>query len=303
MPFFLLIVLGYLLRRRGRLTEAFFQEANWFVFSITLPVSLFCSIAFSSHALNVTPKFLWHMFLTTAASFVVIWAVTELVFQDKTMVGTLVQGAFRGNFALLGLPLVTAVMGNGAAQKAALALLIVVPTYNVLSVLVLNVRGVTTEKPSALSLLKGVATNPMILGIALALPVYFFELRIPFGITQTLTFVGNVATPLGLLSVGGLFRIQDATARLRPAMFAVAIKNVIQPVLLMLLSIFMGFQGDDLLILFVMYAAPVSVSSYPMASALGGDPPLASNIIILSTLLSAFVFAAGIYFLRLFQLI
>lgn len=302
-PFFLLIVLGGYFRMRKIVPETFFQLANNFVYKIALPLNLFLTIATPAESVTISARFLWFIALGTLGMYLLIWGVTELLFRDKTIVGTLVQGGFRGNFALLGLPLVTAVAGASAGQLAAFAIIAVIPLYNFLSVVALMVRGNAPGRPQPLKILREVATNPLIVATLLAMPLFLLRIRLPYFAEQTLGYITQTATPLGLLSIGGLFRLADATARLRPALYASLFKNLIQPALLVPLGMLVGLQGEELLVLFVLTAAPGAVSAYPMACALGGDGPLASNTLILTTFFSAFVFAAGIYLMRAFGLI
>jgi predicted permease len=296
-PFFLLIALGLMLGKFKWVQKQFFVEANSFVYQIALPISLFCSIA-SPEAGAIVPSFVAYMFAATLLSFFFVWGITELVFKDKSIVGTLVQGGFRGNTALLGIPLATAVAGPSGAQKAAMGVLAVVPVYNVFSVFILMLRGKEKAKPNWASIGKGILHNRLILGIVLALPFALLKIRIPDFLFRTANLVGQTATPLGLLSIGGLFQLSDATARLRPALYASSFKLLIVPGLLDFFAYQMGFRGEELLVMFLLFAAPTAISSYSMASALRGDAPLASNIVIITTILSGFIFAAGIYIMR-----
>lgn len=303
MPFFFLIVLGAVFRGRNLLPRKFFELANKFTFKIALPFQLFYNIAQIERGIDGMGFFMLYILVVTLISFAVIWIVTELLYKDKNIIGTLVQGAFRGNFVLLGIPLAVSVMGDSAVKTAAIASLVVIPLYNVLSVIILSVRGSDDSARSPLGILLAIAANPLIIGICCAVPFFIFKIRIPEMIDNTMLYVGQTATSLGLLSIGGLLSVSDATARLKPSMYAVVIKNLLLPAVIMPVSYLAGFRRDELLVLLVLTAAPVAISSYIMASEMGGDAPLASNILILSTFLSGFVLAAGIYILKTFSFI
>lgn len=304
MPYFLLIALGIGLRVCKAVPRSFFEGANRFTFRVALPLQLFCTIADMELRGGSTGYFMLFVLLATVISFIVIWALTEIIYRNKKhMIGTLVQGAFRGNFVLLGVPLAGSVLGQGAMQVAAVASAVVVPAYNALSVVALSVRGKSEKKPSVLDVLSDIIKNPLIIGIALAVPFILTGLRLPAMLDTTARFVGQTATPLGLLSVGGMLNLADATARLRPAIYACVIKNLLLPVCVMSTGLFAGYRGAELLVLLVLSASPVAISSYAMAVEMGGDGPLASNILILTTFVSGFVLAAGIYLLKTFALI
>ncbi len=304
MPYFLLIVLGVIFRRTGLVSREFFGLANRFTFRVALPFQLFCNISQIDNNHPVAKRFMLFVLLVTLLSFVLIWAVTELIYRkQKHLIGTLVQGAFRGNFVLLGAPIAASVLGDGAMQFASLTSIIVIPTYNILSVVVLIARGKSDEPQSISRVIKGIATNPLIIGIFCAIPIMLLQIKLPTMVAQTLTYVGQTGTPLGLLSIGGMLTWGDATKRIRPALYSALIKNFILPACVMALSYQLGFRGEELLVLLVMCAAPVAISTYSMAAEMGGDAPLASNILILSTLFSGFTLAVGIYLLKTLSLI
>lgn len=304
MPYFLLILLGIILRRSGLVSRGFFSSANSFTFHVALPFQLFINIVNIEKIVGNDMRFMFYMFMVTLVSFGVIWAVTEVVYRkDKVIIGTLVQGSFRGNFILLGVPLADAVLGQSAAQIASLCSVVAIPAYNVLSVIVLMTRGKGSEKQTVGSICHSIATNPLIIGSLCALPFLFLDIRLPQMVQTAVSYVGSTGTPLGLLSIGGLLNLADATARLKPALYSVFIKNLILPAVAMLISYYIGYRNEELLVLLVFTATPVAIGSYAMACEIGGDAALASNILILSTFFSGFTLALGIYILKAFALI
>jgi predicted permease len=272
------------------------------VFRIALPVQLFLTVAGSGSTYGAT-GFLLYTLAVTVGSFIIIWIVTELCWKEKALIGTLVQGAFRGNYMLLGIPLAKAVLGESAERVAAFAIIGVVIAYNALSVFVLLARGSSGKRQSFWYILFNAAKNPLIVGTLLGLPVMLLNIEIPYIFSETLHYVAQIATPLGLLSIGGSLNLADATARLKPALYASAIKVVLLPLVAVSLSVVLGYRGPELLVLLVMTASPTSVSSYAMAMEIGGDGPTASNILIITTFSSAFMLAMGIYLLKTFALI
>ena len=302
MPFFLLILLGACFVKIGIAPKSFFQTANSFIFKVALPTQLFYNVAATTGESMLTGSFMLYSAAVAVASFFVIWGVTELIYKDKTIIGTLVQGAYRGNYILLGIPLAGMVLGTGAMQAASVASVVVIPLHNIFSIIVLLARG--NAKPQSIrGTLKGIALNPLIIGILLAIPVMVLQIRLPEAILRTIMYVGATGTPLGLLSVGGVLTLAGATARLGPAIYASMIKVLLLPAVIMPVSYLLGFRGEELLILLMMTATPSAVSSYVMAVEMNGDGPLAANIMILTTLFSAFILAAGIYIMRSLGLI
>lgn len=304
MPYFLLIVLGLILRKSGLVSRDFFNGANRFTFRVALPFLLFCNIVMIEKNAGSAGGFMLYVLVVTLASFAAVWVLTEILYRgDKAVIGTLVQGAFRGNFVLLGIPLAGSVLGASAAQIAALASIIIIPAYNALSVVVLSARGIDPEKQSPAGILHNIASNPLVIAMLCAIPIWLLDIRLPLMMQTAVGYVSATAAPLGLLSIGGLLNLPDVTARIRPALYSILLKNFVLPAVVVFVSYRLGFRNEELLVLFVLSAAPVAVSSYAMASEMGGDAPLASNILILSTFVSAFVLAFGIYLLKSLALI
>lgn len=298
-PFFLLILLGAILVNLKVLSRDFLNGCNKFVYKIALPVNLFLSAASIDWSVEVSGSFLLFCLIATLANFAVIWAVTELLWRKKrSMISCLVQGGFRGNYALLGVPLAVAVLGDAAIAPATVTAAIIIPAYNALSVVVMLARGKDTEGANVKKLVKGIVTNPLIIGIALGLCVSALGWKLPYVLDTTAGYISATATPLGLLSIGGIFNLKAATARLKPTLYASAIKLLIAPAVMVTIAYLLGFRSAELLVVFIAFGAPVAVSSYPMAVQLGADAPLAANILIVTTFFSAFTLAGGIWLLR-----
>ncbi len=302
LPFFLLILTGAFLKWRGVFSAGFFKTCNTLVYRMALPVQLFMTIL-NSGGPGKNIGFVLYIAAVTVSSFFLVWLVTELLWKDKTLVGTLVQGGFRGNYALVGIPLVRAVMGEEAAGTAAVATIAVVLSYNIFSVLVLSVRGNNAKTPGPAQVVSEICKNPLIIASVSGLLLSLTGFSLPVMLSNTGIFISQIATPLGLLSIGGLISLKDATARLVPALYSSAIKIVILPLVYIPISVFLGYRGAELVTLLASLATPVAISSYAMAVEIGGDGPTASNILVITTFGSAFALAVGVYLLKAYSLI
>jgi predicted permease len=298
LPFFLLILIGGLLVHKGEVPKSFFTAANNFVFKVALPANIFCSVA-SPEGSMLNFGVMGFSAICAVGSFLVVWGVTEIFYRkEKAIIGTLVQGGFRSNLALIGVPLVEAVAGEEAAWVAIAGITAAIPFYAVTAIFVLGVRGKNQEKIDWPRVLKDVITNRLLLSVLLGLPFMLFQIEIPSFAFRTVDYVGQIAAPLGLVTIGGLFNLKDATARLGPATYATVFKIVIVPILVAVAAYLAGYRGEELIALYLIFATPTAFSSYAFASSMGGDAPLASNILILTTLFSSFTFAVGIYVMK-----
>ena len=304
LPVFGVMVLGFLLRRRGFLTQGFCQTGNRLVFNLCLPAMLLRQIASMGGVRAADGGFLLYAFAATLAGVLAVWLPAHFFMKDKTQVGAFAQGAFRGNTALLGAALLQSICGSQA--YAPLIILAAVPVYNVLSVVVLSLEaggGGTLDRARVLGALKQVARNPILLGILAGMPFALIGRSIPLPADKVLSMLGGLASPLSLLVIGAGFRWQAALEKRRTTLLAALVKLVLLPAAALPPAAALGFRGEALVALLVMSGTPSAVSSYIMAENMGNDGVLANGIVAVTTLLSAVTLTGWIFLLRTLQLI
>ena len=302
-PIFAAILLGRVLRTRGMFTPQTLSEIDRLVFKVLLPVLLFRDIATG----RITEQFDLAFFLfcagTTTLYFFAIWLLAAKALPDKSMVGAFTQGAFRGSQAVLGVAFVQNLYGS--AGLVPLMIVATVPLYNIYSVLVLTVTAPKTEQRHGVvaRTLGGIVTNPIILGILAGLPFSLLQIDFPPMVSKTLDLLALCATPLALLSIGAGFEGAKAVKKLGPTCAAVFIKLAALPLIFLPVAAHMGFHGQAMVALVILYGAPSTVTGYVMAKNMGGDHVLSSSIIVLSTALSAVTLTVILFLLRTAQLI
>ena len=304
LPVFGVMVLGFLLRRRGFLTQGFCQTGNRLVFNLCLPAMLLRQIASMGGVRAADGGFLLYAFAATLAGVLAVWLPAHFFMKDKTQVGAFAQGAFRGNTALLGAALLQSICGSQA--YAPLIILAAVPVYNVLSVVVLSLEaggGGTLDRTRVLGALKQVARNPILLGILAGMPFALTGRSIPLPADKVLSMLAGLASPLSLLVIGAGFRWQAALEKRRTTLLAALVKLVLLPAAALPPAAALGFRGEALVALLVMSGTPSAVSSYIMAENMGNDGVLANGIVAVTTLLSAVTLTGWIFLLRTLQLI
>ena len=297
-PIFLIILLGYILRRIGFLTDEFVRVANKYVFIVALPVMLFRDIAGSDVRKDMNVKFFLFCMIVTIIMFFLVWGIAKLALKDKTMVGAFAQAGARGSAAILGVAFVENICGNSG--MAPLMIVSAVPMYNIISVIALTFggndrqRGTAGIKKAFVNILK----NPIIIGILLGVPFSVFDIPIPAIPTRTISYIAQTATPIALIAIGAGFDSQQALTRLKPSLVATVIKLVILPVIFLPVAIGMGFGPSEIVAILIMVGAPATVSGYIMAKNMDNDYVLSSNIIVLSTLLSSVTLTLWVFVLK-----
>lgn len=297
-PIFIMMLLGLGFRKIGWIDEAFASKMNKFVFLVPLPVLLFEDLATVDFAQVWNLRFVLFCFGATLIS-IAIAAAVAFLWKDKSLKGEFVQVSYRSSAALLGIAFIQNIYGD--AGMAPLMIIGSVPLYNIMAVTVLSFfqpesKGI--DRKMIKTTLKGIATNPIILGIIAGLVWSALKIPLPSILAKTVTSVGGVATPLGLMAMGATFDIHKAFAKIKPALVAVFMKLIGFAAIFLPLAILMGFRRQELVAILVMLGSATTVSCFVMAKNMGHEGVLSSSVIMLTTMLSAFTLTGWLYVLK-----
>ncbi len=303
-PIFLVMVVGYLLRKLHILDEHFVKTLNTFNFKVSLPVLLFTDLSSSDFFSVWDTKYVLYCFLVTLGCIIVIWIIAGIFYPNKDRLGEFVQGSFRSSAAVLGIAFIQNIYGNSG--MAPLMIIGTVPLYNVAAVFILSFTGPAAhglDKASLKSALKGVITNPVIIGIFLGMIVSACKISMPFILSKTLNNISVLATPLALIALGAGFEGRKALKQIVPTSVATFIKLVLLPLIFLPIAVAMGFTGEKLVAILVMLGSPTTVSSYIMAKNMKHEGVLTSSIVVATTFLSSVTLTAYLFLLKTLQLI
>ena len=295
-PIFIIIALGVWLMRIGVIDSAFVESGSRLVFNVALPALLFISISQTrfERAANVE-LILFGLVATLLVYLLLEWLAGRWVEPPEDR-GVVVQGGFRSNMGIIGLAYCVNAYGEDGLAAASLYLGLVTIAYNVLAVITLN-RSLDANR-SVGKVLKGIATNPLIIGIVLALPVSWAAIPMPELVIKSGQYFANLTLPLALLCTGASLNFKRLREEMRNTVFTAVVKLIAVPVIFVLAGRLLGFRGIDMGVLLLMSGAPTSAASYVMVRAMGGNATLAANIIVLTTLGSIFTASVGITLLR-----
>ncbi|MDR0273020.1 MAG: AEC family transporter, partial [Clostridiales bacterium] len=146
MPLFVIIVLGYLLKKTDFISDKFIKTGNKMVFYIFLPTTIFKSVYDVDLSELTSFGFAAYAIGATVLSFAIIWLISIFFIKDKKVLGAFVQGAFRANTVFIGLPLMRNLAGDVGMARFALIVALVMPITNGCAILVLSVYGNKEEK-------------------------------------------------------------------------------------------------------------------------------------------------------------
>ena len=304
-PIVLLILVGYALKRIGFLTKEFLQVGNKLVFHVCLPCMLFVNV----YGIAGVQALRWDVILFCLVMVLVIFGLGLATALMTTKViarrGAILQCTFRSNLAIIGLSLASAVGGEEAQGVTAIVAAFAVPTFNILAVIALSVFGSGHKKISIQQILKGIAKNPLIIGVAIGLMALvsrevqiasFGALRfslqrdVPF-LYSAVNQLKSIATPLALIVLGGQFEISAVKGLFKEIIVGTVWRLVIAPligistaVLLSTYTNLISFGPNEYPALIALFGTPVAVSSAVMAQQMGSDEQLATQQVVWSSI-------------------
>ena len=303
-PIFILMVLGYLLKILKVVDEPFIKTLNSFNYKVTLPVLLFRDIAESDFYEVWDTAYVLYCFFATLISILLLFLITGLCYKDKTLVGEFVQGSYRSSAAVLGIAFIQNIYGN--AGMAPLMIIGTVPLYNIAAVIILTFTKPGGDKGSkrlVYSSIKGIFTNPIIIGILLGMGASILTLKFPPIIAKPIGSISSLATPLALLGLGAGFEGRKAIKKIRPTIVATIIKLMILPLVFLPFAAMFGFRDEKLVAALIMLGAPTTVSCYIMAKNMGHEGVLTSGIVVASTFFSSVSITFWLFLLKSYGLI
>lgn len=299
MPVFLVMLLGWWLKKINFISDDFVSVADKLVFKVALPVLVFKDIASADLSKDFEWKFVLFCFFGTCIFFGVTWLFAEIFIRDKHMIGSFVQGSFRGSAAILGIAFAQNIYGSSGLVP--MMIVASIPLFNIFSVIVL-MRSANAEETDKMAVLKktgkGIITNPIIIGIFLGIPFALLKVPFPPMLEKTIQSVASLSTPLALIAIGGGFSTGAALKKWKPTLAASIIKLIIIPGIFLPIAVTMGFRNEEMVALLILTGAPTTVSSYIMAKNMDNDGTLASGIVVMTTLLSSVTLTAIIFILK-----
>ena len=186
---------------------------------------------------------------------------------------------------------------------AALMIVGTVPLYNVVAVTALAVTSPDKDRSGGrkgllLSTVRSIATNPIILGIIVGISWSLLKIPQPVILSKSVTYLGNMATPLSLIALGASFKIGEAKGKLPVTVGIAFIKLLLFCGIFLPIAVKLGFRGEKLIAILVMLGSATTGSCFVMAKNLGHKGVITAFAVMLTTLLSAFTLTGWLFLLK-----
>lgn len=297
-PIFIIVFFGVFLKAKKIINDNFINTSTNLVFKIALPALLFRDIAKTDFRKVFNINLIIYALAGITLSFIVLCVLVPLFVKDNRSRGAFIQGVFRSNYAIIGLPLAYNMFGQSGFAKSAVLLSFAVPLFNVLAIIILTVTSPNAVNSSKKDIVFNVIKNPLILSVLLAIPFSYYQITLPQIASKSIDYLASIAIPLALLGLGGQFSFTSVKKSLSLSLSATFLRLVIAPLIFTFAAFYVGFRNEELGALFILFGSPTAVSSYIMAKAMDSDSDLAAHIVLMTTLGSVLTIFAGVFILK-----
>ena len=290
-PIIVIIVLGYILQVNGWFGDDFGPNLSRLIMYVALPASIFVSVMkyLTLDKLISLSGGLLYTFVAFILGYIVAY-IAVMVFKVRPgRRGTMMNTFVNANTIFIGLPLNVALFGDQA-----LPYFLIYYITNTISTWTLGVYLMTSDSKSGQSKetskfdWKKLLPAPLV-GFLVALLFLIFRISIPDFATNTLTYVGNIVTPLSLIYIG----IVLAKAGLNTIAFdkdtivTLVGRFILAPlIMLLVLKFFSQNMATVEFKTFMIQSATPALAVLPILANQGkGDVEFSTNVVTLSTVL------------------
>jgi predicted permease len=291
LPIFVIILLGWSLRRLDFMKEGFVKPANRLVYYVAIPAMIFREIAEA----ELVQHFSLVLVATTLVPLILIALLGLILVRgiklQRYQMGSFLQCSFHGNLGYIGLAVAFYFLGNEGFTRASILAGFVMLLQNFLSVVALSRFNKEPEqKISTLSLARRVLLNPVIISAMAGMAFSLMRLDLPVILDRSLRILSGMALPLALLVIGTSISFEQMRQQIRFTALIGVLKLLLLPASGLILFHLVNLPRMEYLPALILLASPSATISYVMATEMAGDADMATAAISVTTLVSAVTF-------------
>ena len=162
-PIVAMVAIGYFLKKAGIIGKEFAKNGNRLVFKIFLPVMLFSNVYKIENLGEVGLGHVLYALPAIFAVFLLAFFSSGTITKEGPKRSALIQGMFRSNYALIGIPLAGSLFGDEGISAAAVLSAFAIPLFNILAVAEFAFFSGDGKKPDLRKTLTDIIKNPLII--------------------------------------------------------------------------------------------------------------------------------------------
>jgi hypothetical protein len=302
LPFFGLILLGFVSGRIAKLPESGLAWLNYFILYVALPPLFFQLVSRTPFEQLANPRFIFVTTLSTITTFALAVLVGLWLRRGNLPEATIagVVGAY-ANIGYMGPGLTLAALGTAAAVPTALIFTFDSTFFFAAVPFLMALSGVARKSlpATALTVVQRVFTHPFIVATILGVVFAWMQMRPPVWIDKLLDYLANAAAPCALFTLGVTVALRPLTRIPQEIPVLVGIKLFVHPLIAwLLLSAFGGFDPVWVYTAVLMAALPPALNAYIMARQYEAYIAYASGGILVGTITSIVTVTGALYLVK-----
>jgi predicted permease len=295
-PIFLIITTGYLLFRTRIVDESVWSAIEHICFYLLFPFLIIRTLSRANLGSVPVIDFMAVIVVAILGMSALLILIQAFIWKRYPQSGPSFSSIFQGATRFHGFVAIAVIgplYGDDGVTLAALALAIMVPLLNVISVVVLSVYGHSDTRPQVIAVAKNIVTNPLI--IACIVGLLFNWLGLPDILYETIGIIGAGGLGLALLAVGAGMNFGQAAQHKMLLTVGVLTRLIGMPAIVIAMSWLVGLDGTARTVAIIAGAVPTAASAYVMARKMGGNAELMSSIVTFQVLVAFFTLPLFIY--------
>ena len=289
-PVFLLIVIGYVLKRSSLFSQTFWNDTEKLAYYILFPALLIDKMSVADLSKVDLGPLISALLIGLAVISLFMIIIKPWLKTDNASFTSIFQGTIRFN-TYIGFGVVDSLFGSSGLVIAVIVAAILIPGINFITVIVLQYYN-RTEKSSVLRTIILILKNPLIVGCVIGISINVLDIHLPLFLQNTIHLVGSTLLPIGLMCVGAALMFKELKSAIKPILQTSTFKFILYPVIAFYLAEFFQLDPQTKYIAVIFASLPTASAAYIMAKTMGGNHQLMARLITFETLLSGLTLIA-----------
>jgi predicted permease len=281
-PMAMMVGIGVLLRL-FRVTDApTMKKVDNMIFQVFMPTLSFYNIYKTDFSKLQNLGYIFYAVIVLTILFLGAMILIPKFVTPRPTAASYGQAIFRSNYLIFGAAVAESIYGAGNIGLVSLLGAVAVPLFNAQSAVLLEAARHGTA--STKKLLLAIAKNPTVVATVLGIAVNLSGIILPELVLDVVQDLAGLTTPLSFLSIGVGLSLGGAVVKKWYLISASLLRLVVIPAIFVPIAMMLGFRGQEMCALLILFAAPTAVSSYPMAVAMDADGDFAAQMVAYTTI-------------------
>lgn len=287
LPVILLVVFGFVARKLNLFDEDFVNAGSRLVFKVFLPINMFFNIFNASGLNKADPKIIIYAVLGQIIILFLAYIVYKKMKFDNETMAVMLQTIVRSNIVLFGLSIAQNYFDSENVAIVTIYIGIIAAFSNGFAIIIYEVLTNKDSSINYIKIVKAIYKNPIFVAAILGIVFNLIDINIYEPVMSAAGDLSSVATPLGLMCVGGSIKFSRDTNEVKALKTIVLSKSLVVPLVALFVFTLIGLRGPEMFVMIILFAAPVAVSSHAMSIIYTSKGDFCAMIIVYTTILNS----------------